>query len=155
MVSARGQSALEYMMTYGWAVLIVLIIGVVVWQMGLLDLSQNINPDKRGFSQVAPLDWRLAEDGTFTVVVQNNAGTMLDITAAGANVIIGGGTCTLATGIPINDFRPAATRQLDFNTCAVTRKNGEYYRVNLSITYLNKGSGLVHVSNGVMWGPVG
>ena len=32
---------------------------------------------------------------------------------------------------------------------------GEYFRVNMTISYLNPQSGLTHVSNGVIWGPVG
>jgi len=135
-------------------VLVVLIIGVIVWQMGILDLSQNVNPDCRGFSQVTPLGWKLADDNTFTAVVQNNAGTILNLEGAGANVVIGGGTCVLTTGMPINNFRPASTQQIDFNTCGVTRSKGEYYRVNLTIRYTNPSSGLTHVSNGVCWGPV-
>jgi len=31
----KGQGALEYLQTYGWAILVVLIVGVVLWQLGV------------------------------------------------------------------------------------------------------------------------
>jgi hypothetical protein len=31
----RGQGAMEYLMTYGWAILVVMIIGVALWKMGV------------------------------------------------------------------------------------------------------------------------
>jgi len=32
----KGQGAMEYLMTYGWAILIVLVAGVVLFQLGVL-----------------------------------------------------------------------------------------------------------------------
>ena len=152
----RGQNAVEYMMTYGWAILVVLVAGVMVWQMGILELSRNITPDKRGFSQVTPLDWGLRDDGSFVVVVQNNAGTILEITDVGAILEVGGsGACTLDTVVPIDNFRPASTQRVDFSDCTIDGDTGDYYRMNLTIRYQNKASALPHVSNGVLWGPIG
>ena len=163
MAPDRGQSALEYMMTYGWAVLVILIVAVVLWQMGFLELSKNVSPDKRGFSQVTPLDWSLSASGALVVVVQNNAGTILDLrdaTGGTAAIITSGGQgiCTnLVSGVPFNGFRPAATRAIQFTGCPMATgiKNGDYYRVNLTLSYVNPSSGLPHISNGVIWGPVG
>ena len=33
--SKRSQSALEYMMTYGWAILIIVIVAVILYSMGI------------------------------------------------------------------------------------------------------------------------
>ncbi len=143
-------------MTYGWAILVIMVVGVLVWQMGLLNITQNVTPDKRGFSQITPLDWKLSDDGDFVVVVQNNAGSILDVSDADASVVSGGsGWCNLDTTMPMDDFRPASTRMLNFSGCNVEASNGEYYRVNVTISYTNPSSGLAHVSNGVVWGPVG
>jgi hypothetical protein len=158
----KGQTAVEYLMTYGWAILVVLVVGVVMWQMGFLEMSRGATPDKRGFSQVTPLDWFMKPDGTFSAVVVNNAGTILNVDSAGAIVIMGGGSnpicstvaASLQTGTP---FRPGAARTLNFTGCPLASgtKMGDYYRVNLTIGYNNPSSGLPHVSNGVVWGPIG
>ena len=34
----RSQSALEYMMTYGWAILIIVIVAVILYSMGIFNL---------------------------------------------------------------------------------------------------------------------
>ena len=160
MAIARGQSAVEYMMTYGWGILVVLIAGILLWQMGFLQLSQDVTPDKRGFSQVTPLDWSLTPAGQLTVVIQNNAGTIVQLsTGTSAYMVIGGsGGCTLASPtLPVDNFRPGATQKFVFNGCPfdATNKVGTYYRVNMTINYNNPASGLPHRSNGVIWGPLG
>ncbi len=38
--SKRSQSALEYMMTYGWAILIIVIVAVILYSMGYSILLQ-------------------------------------------------------------------------------------------------------------------
>jgi hypothetical protein len=160
MIPLRGQSAVEYMMTYGWGILVVLIAGIVIWQMGIF-VPQTPTPDKRGFSQVTPLDWSLTPTGILTVVIQNNAGTIVKVTQADAFMEIGGsGTCTIAwpTTVPLVDnFRPGATQMLNFTGCTLDSgtKIGTYYRVNMTVSYLNPSSGMPHRSNGIIWGPLG
>lgn len=157
---SKGQNAVEYMMTYGWAILIVLVVSIVIWQMGVLDLSRNVTPDKRGFSQVVPLDWSMNQDGTFSVVVQNNAGTIINGQAGtGANFLAGGdGICSVTTDLSLTDpFRPADTFTMVFDCSSAIHANtkiGDYYRVNVTIGYVNPSSGLPHLSNGLIWGPI-
>ena len=38
----RSQSALEYMMTYGWAILIIVIVAVILYSMGIFNPSSSI-----------------------------------------------------------------------------------------------------------------
>jgi len=33
----KGQGAMEILLTYGWAILVVIIVGVVLWQMGIFN----------------------------------------------------------------------------------------------------------------------
>ncbi len=39
----KGQSALEYLQTYGWAILVVLIVGIVLWQLGIFGSHADVN----------------------------------------------------------------------------------------------------------------
>jgi hypothetical protein len=42
--SRKGQGAMEYLMTYGWAILVVMIVGITLWQMGVFShLSKTIS----------------------------------------------------------------------------------------------------------------
>ena len=46
----RSQSALEYMMTYGWAILIIVIVAVILYSMGIFNPSSSITTTSIGFS---------------------------------------------------------------------------------------------------------
>ncbi|MFH0861745.1 MAG: hypothetical protein V1875_01830, partial [Candidatus Altiarchaeota archaeon] len=123
---SRGQGAVEYMMTYGWGILVVLVTGVLLWQMGYLEMDKNVTPDKRGFSQVTPMDWSFLENRTLIVVVQNNAGTIVNLLdsssgTTAATIIGGSGGCADVTSSVGwgETFRPGATSQLVFTNCAL------------------------------------
>ena len=46
----KAQSALEYMMTYGWAILIIVIVAVILYSMGIFNPSSSITTTSIGFS---------------------------------------------------------------------------------------------------------
>ena len=46
----RSQSALEYMMTYGWAILIIVIVAVILYSMGIFNPSSSVTFTSTGFS---------------------------------------------------------------------------------------------------------
>ena len=48
--SKRSQSALEYMMTYGWAILIIVIVAVILYSMGIFNPSSSVTTASTGFS---------------------------------------------------------------------------------------------------------
>ena len=153
----RGQSSLEYMMTYGWAILAIIIIGYAVWQLGILSPG-TATPGKRGFSQITPADWRLKlSNGNFTITMQNDAGSILQLMYANATLESAGtGDCTVPfnNGLPSIEFRPAALYTAYIGGCPVKGKPGEYYRLNVRIVYYKPASTLTHISTGVVWGPL-
>lgn len=152
----KGQSALEYMMTYGWAILVILALGVVLWQMGILGMGQDTTPGERGFSQVTPVDWKFSSNGILSVTVTNEAGLILNITSANATITSGGsGLCTGAvTGVPVSVFRPAQSVSITFSSCPVSDPVGSYYRAEVGIVYDNPASGIEHLSYGKIWGGI-
>ena len=50
---AKGQSALEYMMTYGWAILIIVIVAVILYSMGIFNPRASVTATSSGFSPFA------------------------------------------------------------------------------------------------------
>ena len=56
---------MEYMMTYGWAILAVMVVGVAMWRLGVLDMSSSTPPTSNGFGAVKPIlaNCRLAQFG--------------------------------------------------------------------------------------------
>jgi len=53
----KGQGAMEYLMTYGWAILVVLIVGIVLWKTGLFGTSAT---GQSGFDVLVPAEWKIA-----------------------------------------------------------------------------------------------
>jgi len=156
--SRKGQATLEYLATYGWAILILGVVGIVLWQMGVFT-PPSPPPDCRGFSQIRPIDWKLLTDGTFEMIIINQANTKLNITAGTISVEIenqGGAACQ--TPGPISDEGITAGGSIQVtgytNCIPSTIASGEYYRAQITIPYLNAASGMTHNSVGVCWADV-
>ena len=50
----RSQGAMEYLMSYGWAILVVIIVGGVMWQLGIFE-AQSGQASSTGFSNIKPI----------------------------------------------------------------------------------------------------
>jgi len=50
----HGQGAMEYLMSYGWAILVVLVIGVTLWQLGIFSAAPS-TITSNGFPVIKPL----------------------------------------------------------------------------------------------------
>ncbi|MFH0859572.1 MAG: hypothetical protein V1921_00055 [Candidatus Altiarchaeota archaeon] len=149
----KAQSGLEYMMTYGWALLIILVIGVLMWQMGVFDTTKSIVPGKSGFSEVRPFDWKAtASPKQIEVYILNDAGTRVQLNEIYSTQCNGGIPVSLG-GVeqkPADVYDHATvTGCSGFNDEA-----GEYYKIDLTINYTKVASGLVHLSTGDVWGPL-
>ena len=51
----KGQGALEYMQTYGWSILVVMVIGIVLWQLGVFGQHGTVNA-ATGFAKIRVLE---------------------------------------------------------------------------------------------------
>ena len=72
----KGQGAMEYLMTYGWAILVVMIVGVVLWQLGVFNSGQG-SPVETGFVRLSPMMPTAAyKTTTFNVTFTNNVGRL-------------------------------------------------------------------------------
>ena len=81
--SKRSQSALEYMMTYGWAILIIVIVAVILYSMGIFNPSSSVTLSSSGFSPF-----------TVSSTICNPSGLLV--------TLIGGGLPNTATSVIIS-----------------------------------------------------
>src|SRR3989339_1555443 len=74
MFNRKGQAALEFLMTYGWAILVVLAaIGALAY-FGVLSPDRFL-PEKCTLpSGIACLDFKYASDTNFSLIIQNAGG---------------------------------------------------------------------------------
>jgi hypothetical protein len=52
-ISKKGQGAMEYLMSYSWAILIILVVGVAIWQLGIFTSGSSLT--STGFEGIKPL----------------------------------------------------------------------------------------------------
>jgi hypothetical protein len=46
---------MEYLMSYGWAILVIMIVGAALWQLGIFNMGGNVAPTMSGFQALKPL----------------------------------------------------------------------------------------------------
>jgi len=95
MINRKGQAALDFLMTYGWAIALVVIIAAVLFALGIFDVSNFTGNKAAGFSGVAVSGWNLGTNGSMMLAFSNQVGTQISIT--GVSVAIGNTTGTIAT----------------------------------------------------------
>lgn len=95
----KGQSAMEYLMTYGWAILIVIIAGGVIWYYAS-QATTSAGPTKGGFSTVdVDSPWSLSgATGTLTFKAINKVGKDINITAVYANGVMTNQNVAVSSG---------------------------------------------------------
>ncbi len=90
----KGQAALDFLMTYGWAIALVVIIAAVLFALGIFDVSNFVGSKAAGFSGVAVSGWKLDTAGQFSLRVSDQVGQPIQVHLV--NVTIG--TTSYATG---------------------------------------------------------
>lgn len=88
-VDDRAQGSLEFMMTYGWAVLVILLVTVVMWQWGLFSIGETVEPGSFGFWGVTIQDGKefiLHQEGRIEISLLNTVGA--NVTVITCNVTV-------------------------------------------------------------------
>ena len=76
----RSQSALEYMMTYGWAILVIVIVAVILYGMGIFNPSSNLTSTITGFSGFVVPTAFCSPTGYLLITLGNTVGHYVEIT---------------------------------------------------------------------------
>ena len=86
----KSQSALEYLMTYGWAILIIVIVAVILYSMGIFNPSSSISTTITGFSSTPVSSAIFTDNGGLSLSVRNSVGYPIEITNITATTTTGG-----------------------------------------------------------------
>jgi hypothetical protein len=152
----RGQAAMEFLMTYGWAILVVLVVIGALAYYGVLS-PENLLPDKCIFSvSLACQDAQLKSDGTAKFRILNSAGEgvdLLSISLTDDNSV----TCTRTfTNVRVAN---GASYTMDLahdaaNPCTHKDKPNEKVKYAVGINYRSERSGFKHSIAGEIFGNV-
>lgn len=96
----KGQTAVEYLMTYGWAILIILIVAGVLAYYGIFAPAGFLGPTARGFGQIQALNpWSVsASTGDIVMSVGNRVGGQVTFTNLTATLDSGQTLAATAVG---------------------------------------------------------
>ncbi len=159
-MSMKAQSAMEYLMTYGWAILIVIIVAAALYALGIFNPATYTGRIPTGFTTLGtPTDWDLESDGSFSVILKNQLSDTITVymvnltmgtnTAGWDTYDYSGGGVYLQISPGSTYSALPATTGLDLGSPTA----GTSYSVDVSILY-NTGSGLNHTETGTVTGTV-
>ncbi len=78
----KAQSAMEYLMTYGWAILIVIIVAAALFALGVFNPATYTQQTAIGFQgfQIPSGGWQFTSGGQLTLQLKNMVGAPVNIT---------------------------------------------------------------------------
>ncbi len=143
----HGQAAMEQIAVYGWAMVAILIVGVVLWQTGIFS-GGSTAATFTGFGALKPIEWSCSagEDQLVLTVMNGAGGQITNVTASTGS---DDGTCTAVT---------LAAGETAICTIHVTSGScfsataGSTYSQDVSIGYLSP-SNQIRDSSGTVKGP--
>ena len=130
-MSRRSQSSLEYIATYGWAILIIVVVAALLYSMGIFSPSPSLSLSVTGLSPFTFITQQCGSGG-FVLVLGNSAGSVIEI--KNASIVRPSGI----NGSDLVGINQSVAPDSDFNlifynsSCPVP---GVFYTVNIEINY--------------------
>lgn len=148
MMNKKGQAAMEFLMTYGWAILVVLAaIGALAY-FGVLSPDKMVPEQTTFMAPLANIDKAVVRnDGSIEVVLQNNLGQTVTI-ANGTTGVSGTGDCAAVADFTAqpNTIANGEKVTLTWDCGALTA--GSKFKADLTFEYTNQFSGQTHPHSG-------
>jgi hypothetical protein len=149
----RAQAAMEFLMTYGWAILVVLAaIGALAY-FGILSPG-NLLPQKCEFQ--AGMDCTEHPDaseaaGTITFPLVNSMGYRIRVDSVSSPLCTGAGTTVNGAALPA-ELANGQPGVIVMDGCTLTE--GERYQERVTMQYTSNATGMIHSAAGTVAGKV-
>ena len=149
MTIRKAQSALEYLMTYGWALLIIVIVGAALFALGVFNPGGTTALQIRGLSNFQVDDALLNSTGSLTMVLGVKTGKTTSVSDIDYSIQATSCANTATDGaetIPASQTRTIV--MLNGTECSLT--SGDQVYADVEITYTVAGSALTHQDTGTL-----
>ena len=134
-MAKQAQSAIEFLMVYGWAILIVLIAGIAFYNYGIL-APGKVLPRKCNLpAGIICIDHRASLNGV-TVVIRNGQGYDM------RNVSVEIAGCGIAAG---HDYIANGDKQIYTANCQLT---GSRFNSHLDVSYILSETEVIYAARG-------
>ena len=138
----KGQTAMEYLMTYGWVIIIILVVVALLWSYGVFTPGVFTKPQAVGFSSFYISDWKLATDGTLTVYLSNQIDHDVNIT----KIYVDGVEKSVSPSPPVTV--ESGTYETISVTTGKTGSVGSEYKISVTIEFLDVITSIPHNDTG-------
>jgi hypothetical protein len=152
MKNFKGQAALDFLMTYGWALLLIVLAVGALFALGVFDISGFLGSRATGFAQVHVAAWRVDSAGVLTVKLTDQAGTDINVTNA-TWTYLGTSTTNTTINTTINNGQTSAT--LTLGSVSGITSAGTSYTLPLSIAYVDRTTSFAYQTSGTLTGKSG
>ncbi len=146
----KAQAGLDFLMTYGWALLLIVLVVGALFALGIFDVGSFLGSKASGFAQLSPVGWRLSSVGALTVMLENHAGTHVNVTAINATM----GTETVNYGTAFTMATGAQSSTTTVGTFSSPGSVGDSYSIEVVISYIDTSTGFQYVDSGTVTGRV-
>jgi len=146
----KGQTSLDFLMTYGWAVLLVVVVVASLFALGVFNAGSFLGPRATGFSQLDVVAWNIDSGGSLSLKLQNLAG--MDVRVARIDASYG----TSNYSFPITNVSIPNSKTSEVFTVGTISGlvPGQYYTLPMKITYMDF-NGFNYTETGTISGNVG
>lgn len=146
----RLQSAMEYLMTYGWAILILAVVLAALFLLGVFNPSQYANEVCSFQSGFSCTSYYMNPNGLFIMNIIPETSTPINVTAVGCNQ---NSTAVTTTSIVPQIYLPIDTNvtlsvQCDIGTAAYSGAVGQVFTGYLELNYTDVSTGFPNLIHG-------
>ena len=147
MISKKGQAGLDFLMTYGWALLLIVLVVGALFALGIFNVGSFTGSKAAGFAQLTPVGWQLATDGTLTVKFSNHAGT--DVNVINVTAKMGSTTKYNDTAFTIDNGEISGTVTI---SGLPSKTAGSTYSIKLTLKYTDMATNFEYEDGGTITG---
>lgn len=127
----KAQTTVEYMINYAWALILVVIVVSVLWQIGIFNPSTFVEKKSSGFGMFDVQDFKLDKNGNLTLILISNAEKKI------SNVNIS----TIYNFTTVSEMMPGEVKKISL--IHPSHSIGESYNLGVNITYLVNGKTMI------------
>lgn len=146
----KAQAGLDFLMTYGWALLLIVLVVGALFALGVFDIGSFTGSKASGFAEIGVVGWKLDTGGILTAKFENHAGT--DINISEINATYKTQSVSYATAFNVDNGEQSGT--ITVGTFSSPGSKGSSYTVKMDITYSDRNTGFVYTNSGTITGKV-
>lgn len=147
----KGQTALEYLMTYGWAILIVIVVVAALYSLGLTKPCRWVGTQVSGFGETPVSGIKFDTTPQLTLSLQRQKPGDINITGVSfTSTANGNGALTVS---PPTTLRSGATAT-QFIVSGGAGVAGDCYSIDVTVNYTEIDTGTTHQSVGRISGTI-